>query len=265
MGEEVELAAESAGAVAALVETLGLDRPSRALAAWLQAWLHPRSMIGSTGVCRCSGRADGRVCLGRRPKPLLAATARSRTTAGDGQACVRRCSAVESIIYVQYAAAQTLRAARKIEQAGVPVATVADRRIREILEAGALQEDRGLRELWDNLLANALTGAPGAERSAFPRILRELEPVEAATLHLIASRTDFSTFRTFRMPAADARAATGIEADGLENLVRVGVLRYVRQTPTTWNSIDDVSAVITGVMLTDFGWSFLGACRGPGA
>ena len=59
----------------------------------LTAW-----MIDSTAVCRFSGGVDGRVCLGRRPKPLLAARARPRTTADEGQTCLRRCSGVESII-----------------------------------------------------------------------------------------------------------------------------------------------------------------------
>jgi hypothetical protein len=62
----------------------------------LTAW-----MIDSTAVCRFSGGVDGRVCLGRRPKPLLAARARPRTTADEGQTCLRRCSGVESIIQLR--------------------------------------------------------------------------------------------------------------------------------------------------------------------
>jgi Abortive infection alpha len=210
MSEEIELVAKSTGAVAAaLVESLGLDRPGKALGSWLDAWLHPR--------------------------------------------------------YVEYAAAQTMRAVEKIRAAGLPVAAVSDRQFKEILEGGALESDEQMREIWDNLLANAMTGVPDAGRRAYPRILRELEPVEAATLQMIAARTDFSSFRAFRVAVGECSDATGIQAEGLENLVRVGVLRYIRQIPTTWGAIDDTAAAITGVMLTDLGWSFLQACRDPGA
>jgi hypothetical protein len=80
---------------------------------------------------------------------------------------------------------QALRAAQRIEEAGLPrkaIEAIPDPLLRAILEGGAMAPDETMHERWANLLANALTDGPTTVMTAFPRILADLEPIEAALL-----------------------------------------------------------------------------------
>jgi len=82
------------------------------------------------------------------------------------------------------------QAAEKIQQAGLPVAAVSDRLLRELLEGGSIEDDEAMQELWANLLANAMTEGSPTVRRAFPRILRDLEPSDVATLERISAEPE---------------------------------------------------------------------------
>jgi hypothetical protein len=137
---------------------------------------------------------------------------------------------------------------------------VSDKLVLSILEEGALADDESMQDRWANLLANALTNSEAEVHPAFSRILSELQPNEAATLEVVASAID-SDHPTISTHTCHAR--TGIDRTGLDNLVRLELLRYNRSQPTTWDSLDDVHATIAGVMTTDLGLALLRACQTP--
>lgn len=82
-----------------------------------------------------------------------------------------------------------MKAAEKIRETGLPSHAVSDKTLRAILEEGPLEDDESMQNRWENLLANAFVGQEGIVRIAFPKILSELEPGEAALLNEFASRT----------------------------------------------------------------------------
>jgi hypothetical protein len=174
------------------------------------------------------------------------------------------CPSLENLIRYRrapYQARLLMSAAEKIRESGLPPRAVEDKLLRAILEDGPMEDDEDMRNRWANLLANAGTGLAGV-RAACPKILSELEPVEAAALDMLVDKTSFQTFRAERYSLRDLES-TGIRIDGLDNLVRLGLLRYTRTMPTTTGRIDDGAATTTGAMLTDLGWEFVQACSAP--
>jgi hypothetical protein len=160
-----------------------------------------------------------------------------------------------------YQARLLMSAAEKIRESGLPPRAVEDKLLRAVLEDGPMEDDEDMQDRWANLLANAGTGLASV-RVAFPKILSELEPVEASAVDMLVEETSFQTFRAERYSLHDLEN-TAIRIDGLDNLVRLGLLRYTRTMPTTTGEIDDRSATTTGAMLTDLGWEFVQACRAP--
>jgi Abortive infection alpha len=162
---------------------------------------------------------------------------------------------------------QALAAAEKIEKLGLSrraYAAIPDRLLRTILDGGSLEDDEDMRDRWANLLANALTESQTDVPLAFPTILGELEPIEAATLDALFDGVSQPSVETQLLGLAQL-TSTGISAAGLDNLVRLGLLRYTREMPTTTGSITDEGATITGATFTDLGWAFVRACRTPQA
>lgn len=49
----------------------------------------------------------------------------------------------------------------------------------------------------------------------------------------------------------------------LDNLDRLGLLRWVRTMQTTPGAISDEEASLAGVKFTELGWVFVHACREP--
>ena len=160
-----------------------------------------------------------------------------------------------------YQARLLMSAAEKIRESGLPPSAVPDKLLRAVLEDGPMEDDEDMQDRWANLLANAGIGLTTV-RAAFPKILSELEPVEATALDMLVDKTSFQTFRSERYSLRDLEN-TGIRIDGLDNLVRLGLLRYARTMPTTTGGIDDGSATTTGACLTDLGWEFVQASRAP--
>ena len=118
-----------------------------------------------------------------------------------------------------------------------------------------------MQERWENLLANALTEGSTEVKRAFPEVLSQLEPTEAAQLEKYADETDPAAIQTtnFRVHDSDIGVA------GLDNLVRLNVLEYGRSAPTQLGSIGISRAGIGTVTFTDFGWEFVQVCRAPGS
>jgi hypothetical protein len=151
-------------------------------------------------------------------------------------------------------------AAEKIELLGLPRASISDAQVLGILEEGSRTADEDMQVVWANLLANALTESPAKVHTAFRRILGELEPFEVAALDMVA---DTVTPEQPTVSTRDCTESTGVSRDGLDNLVRLELLRYNRAQPTTWGEMDDARARIAGVMLTNLGRTFVQACRPP--
>jgi hypothetical protein len=161
-------------------------------------------------------------------------------------------------------AAEATKAAKMIEALGLPRAAVPDKLVLSILEEGAREDDESMQERWANLIANAATVGTAEVRAAFPRILSELEPGEAAKLNLLASLVEQAGDRGAAVMADVLRVDESGRTE-LDNLNRLGLLHYVRKMPATTGSISDEDATIEGVKITDLGWTFLLACRTPQA
>jgi Abortive infection alpha len=124
---------------------------------------------------------------------------------------------------------RALSATEKIRQSGLPrraFSEVPDRLLAAILENGAMEDEPTMQERWENLLANALISGSAEVKKAFPNVLSELEPAEAARLDKFADETTSETLHT---PSVSMYADVGSE--GLDNLVRQGLLDYVRTLP----------------------------------
>jgi hypothetical protein len=158
---------------------------------------------------------------------------------------------------------RALRTAEKIKAAGLPAhaySTLDDPLLTAILEAAAEEEVGSLQQVWENLLANALTDNSAEVRRAFPHILRELDPQDVRLLDYFAGQTsDEHLVDTIKsLPGARDGVA-------LENLTRLELLRPVYHVPTTLDEIRisiDPSNII-GYAFTELGWAFVKACQPP--
>jgi Abortive infection alpha len=143
-----------------------------------------------------------------------------------------------------YQARLLMSAAKKIRESGLPPSAVPDKLLRAVLEDGPMEDDEDMQDRWANLLANAGTSSVAEVRAAFPTILSELEPDEAAILDKVV-KNDFSLPLKSRLDDADFVA--------LANLERLGLVRYDHTPPLG----------IVEVYLNPLGWAFLQACRAP--
>jgi Abortive infection alpha len=152
------------------------------------------------------------------------------------------------------------KAAEKIKASGLPPHAVRDKVLRAVVEDGSMEDDPSMQERWANLLANAATSGPASIRAAFPKILGELEPDEAALLDEFASRASEKSFLEKKFSPEEPGA--GGQRPELDNLARLGLIQYLRTMPTTLGSISD-DGTISGVKFTRLGWEFAQACREP--
>lgn len=164
---------------------------------------------------------------------------------------------------VAYQAKLMMKAAEKIEATGLPVSAVPDKLLRTILEEGPMEDDEDMQERWANLLANAAIDEPGRVRAAFPQILHELEPEEAALLDEFASRSSPSNYREKRH-STEQPGTGGARQPALDNLARLGLLFLKRKINAMMGGSDQTTD-ITGAYLTDLGWAFVQACHEPAA
>jgi Abortive infection alpha len=154
-----------------------------------------------------------------------------------------------------------MKAAEKIKASGLPPHAVRDKLLRAVVEDGSMEDDPSMQERWANLLANAATSGAASVRAAFPGILSELEPDEAALLDEFADRASEKSFRDKKFSPEEP--GYGGPRPGLDNLHRLGLVVYGRNIPTTMGGASDEGATITGVRFTKFGWDFAQACRQP--
>lgn len=166
-----------------------------------------------------------------------------------------------------FAAKQLVAAAEKIKRAGVPPRAVRDETLRALLEGGSLADDQDMQERWANLLANAFLKDATEVPSAYPRILGELEPVEAAMLDLLMNETPARSFDPACVSWGRCQDITGISYVGVENLTRLGLVHMVGEAPVPWlrtSESDEGEKPRASFKLTELGRSFVEACREPG-
>jgi hypothetical protein len=154
-------------------------------------------------------------------------------------------------------------AAQKIRTLNLPLASVEDPIVLRILEEGSWADDEDMQVVWANLLVNAITEGTPDVHAAFRVVLDQLEPVEARTLNHLADKANFAASPEDQRFTPIQLESQGASGPHLDNLVRVGVLRYTRIMPTTVGSITDTGASVSGATFTDFGWAFVKACREP--
>jgi len=137
-----------------------------------------------------------------------------------------------------------LRAAEKIKQSGLPPQAVEDRLLRAVLEDGAMEDDADMQERWASLLAKAGTSSARVH-AAFPRMLSEMEPHEAALLEAVS--------QAFESPGRSLRIGPGDDFAALGNLKRLGLLIY------TYEPMLNVGEA----RITALGQTFVQACHTP--
>jgi hypothetical protein len=161
------------------------------------------------------------------------------------------------------------RAQRKLEEAGLdhaPLRPISLTRLLPILESGSVESEASMQERWAALLASAIVDPEGVP-PAFPEILRQLEPREAALLDALfeAAMGDGGLSGEWRMrhlAASDLADVLGLRAEGydiaINNLIRLRVCSPVNNA-TFGGAVEDLSQVV----LTGFGYAFVRACRSP--
>ena len=168
-----------------------------------------------------------------------------------------------------YVAKMLMRAVEKIERAGVPAVAVQDKLLRRILEKGSLEDDETMQERWANLLANAGCASRAEVRSSLATLLSEIEPAEAALLDMLVDEAGghLDGWHGQKWPVSSLGSDVGsaIDREGLDNLVRVGLLRYVVAGPLTINNFEDGVTSIDATTLTTLTFALVWACRDPEA
>jgi hypothetical protein len=155
-------------------------------------------------------------------------------------------------------------AAQKIERLGLPPASVDDPVVLRILEDSAGAQDETMRERWANLIANTTASASQRHYVAYARILAELEPVEAGLLDSVAENRTFAEAPlTTRLSVGELTQTEGVTRAGVDNLIRLGVLRHEEPADQSWEEIGASHDLIANLQFTVQGWAFVQACREP--
>jgi hypothetical protein len=165
-------------------------------------------------------------------------------------------------------------AAAKIRASGLPSCAVSDKFLRAVLESGSLEDDLSMQTRWASLLANACTDPNTAQRVAFAEVLRQLEPIEAQMLdRLVEAWAPFgdaarvgesSAYYTLEHASSQVQNEIGISDDGLDNLERLGLIRFAAKNSPTIKDMEELSALLRALVVpTAFGIGFVRACRIP--
>jgi hypothetical protein len=155
-----------------------------------------------------------------------------------------------------FLAKQVHRAAEKIRSKRLPPAAVSDKLLRALLEGGSMEDDGSMQERWANLLANAATESAAEVHPAFPEILRQMQPDEAAILDALAEAAIQDGARAF------VRINNVIEASR-ENLKRLGLVEVTTYTEDVNPAFAPGGFTQTSIRVTDLGLAFVIACREP--
>jgi Abortive infection alpha len=135
-------------------------------------------------------------------------------------------------------------------QSGLELRPVALRLLFPIVQSASLEDDESLQDKWAALLANAST-SPGTVLPAFPRILEQLSPREAALLEELAGANNWW-------------APTDQNVVWAENLQRLGLLEKVKPLPIRVNN-EPMGPQEDLFQLNALGHAFLTACHPPAA
>jgi hypothetical protein len=155
-------------------------------------------------------------------------------------------------------------AAGKIERLGLPHASIDDPVVLRILEDSAGAQDETMQERWANLIANTTTASSQRHYVAYSRILAELEPPEAALLDSIADNSTFAEAPlTTRLSVGQLTETEGVTTAGVDNLIRLGVLRHEEPSNPSWEELESRYDMIANLRFTVQGWAFVQACREP--
>jgi len=159
-------------------------------------------------------------------------------------------------------AALLQRAAEKIKASGLPAHAVPDKTLRTILEDGPLEDDESMQDRWANLLFKAATAPDGEPlKIVYPKILGELEPNEARLLDRIFDKEGPGSPEPITYGYDDTHDL--VDEAELYNLERLGLLKWIWTTGTTWDQLTNGEVTLTGVQMTELGWQFVLACRTP--
>lgn len=159
-----------------------------------------------------------------------------------------------------------MRTAEKVKASGLPPAAVSDKLLHLVLGEGPMEDDESMQDRWANLLANAVTSESQEIKIAYPRILSELEPIDAAMLDDVFTQFSQRDFRFKAVVVGGDGLLTEEELAALDNLVRLGLVRYIRDmTIDDEGTVSDRDNKIEGWNFTQLGRDFVRACRAPKA
>lgn len=150
------------------------------------------------------------------------------------------------------------RASELLEAKGIQPQQVPRRVLMPLLEAGSLEDDPEIMELWAQLLASAAE-SPANVPPSFPEVLRQLEPVEAKLLSsVVATRSHRENWPATTIDLDDLEGGRDVEWRNLDNLERLGLITY----HTTLAQNAEIPDRPSGVFLVDtsFGSSLVLAC-----
>jgi hypothetical protein len=162
--------------------------------------------------------------------------------------------------------------ARKIcEEKNIPLRQINLRVLFPYLEGIALEEDKSLRAIWANLLANYIDPARNLITHVYPDILRQLSTEEVEILKVMRGNRD-------RIFVIDGRVLTGapnepyVYLEQITNLMRLGIIEGIPQfkggeprhtSPTKVTSIEEIKirqVSSNRYEITEFGQQFIEAC-----
>jgi hypothetical protein len=159
-----------------------------------------------------------------------------------------------------HAAKVFMRATEKIKASGLPAHAVRDKVLRAVVEDGSMEDDEEMQERWATLLANAATDQEDKIKLVYPKILAELEPKEALLLERLWEKTPNPAEEPFETVGYETTSDL-VDMAGLYNLERLGLLKWIWSTGTTWDELSNGQVTLIGVQLTELGWEFVKACK----
>lgn len=159
-----------------------------------------------------------------------------------------------------HAAKVFMKATEKIKASGLPAHAVRDKLLRAVMEDGSMEDDEGMQERWATLLANAATDNEDEIKLAYPKILAELEPKEAQLLERLWVKTPNPAEEPFETVGSETTSDL-VDIAGIYNLERLGLLKWIWSTATTWDELSNGQVTLKGVQLTELGWALVAACN----
>jgi hypothetical protein len=149
------------------------------------------------------------------------------------------------------------RAGEIVEASGLQAHEVPLQILMPILDGASNEERPEMQERWAYLLANAATGASPVH-TAFPEILRQLEPIEAVAVEFMVVERDGWT-GTAKLLAG---AVSGLDAGNIDNLIRLALARFLPEEYAAGPGADPRFPQPT-LITTVLAMRFVAACSAP--